>query len=431
MRRIAISLRLLGLRLNGAFLRRGLTGFPWFWPARPPGQPAMVEARRRVRQHFGVAHDPMRRKLAQAFVTLAWPLIVLLNVWQVWQKLGPDAGFSVKRVPGALWAAIRHNILPSEYCAYALWLPDRRMNIDSYLYSNEASRLFNLLNRPLEPNPIDDKLAFYSMCKVHALPTPAILAVFGSTGTLLDFESGMPPQRDLFVKASTGGGLGERLRWYGGDFQSNGGCRFKPKDLSGYLLHRARTQARTLVVQPVLSNHPDLRVHPNDALATARLVTGRSLDGEIIPIFSFILFGLADQITAHSNYVTLVDITNGRLMPAPSKGSPGMSLYHYRQFGADDACTLPDWDAALRHVKAAHQACADFVFVGWDVAFTPHGAMILEGNANWDGATYQTLRGQPLGHTRFSDILTTHFRRRAQPRRPEKKVFKRESIFEN
>ena len=46
-------------------------------------------------------------------------------------------------------------------------------------------------------------------------------------------------------------------------------------------------------------------------------------------------------------------------------------MYQYRQFGSNDARTLPDWDAALRHIKVAHQACSNFVFIGWDVAFTP------------------------------------------------------------
>ena len=31
-----------------------------------------------------------------------------------------------------------------------------------------------------------------------------------------------------------------------------------------------------------------------------------------------------------------------------------------------DACTLPEWDTVLRHTKVAHQACSNFVFVGWD-----------------------------------------------------------------
>ena len=97
-------------------------------------------------------------------------------------------------------------------------------------------------------------------------------------------------------------------------------------------------------------------------------------------------------------------------MPAPPQDSP---VYQYRQFGSNDACILPDWDAALRHVKAAHNACFNFVFIGWDVAFTPDGAMILEGNTNWSAGTYQTLRGEPLGLTKFADILATQLSRNA------------------
>ena len=37
----------------GFFWKRCLAGFPWFWPARPPGQHAMVEARRIVRGILG------------------------------------------------------------------------------------------------------------------------------------------------------------------------------------------------------------------------------------------------------------------------------------------------------------------------------------------------------------------------------------------
>jgi hypothetical protein len=366
----------------------------------------MVEARRMVRRRFGRDYDPVRRRLAQAFVTIAWPPAVLLNLLQARHWLGPgEAALVSKRAPRALWTAIRHNILPSEYFAYGLWQPDRRINIDSYLYSNEAARLFKELNRPSRADPIGDKLAFHAMCNAHAIPTPAVLAAFAPAGRLVDFESGRPPQDDLFVKVSTGKGYTERFRWRGTGFESSRGCRLKPENLGEYLADHAKTKNRTLIVQPVLSNHPNLRVEPNGALATVRLVTGRSIDGEVTPIFCFILFGLADEITAHSNCVTLIDVANGGLMPAPPQDNPGVSMYQYRQFASNDA--LPDWDAALRHVRVAHNACSNFAFVGWDVAFTPHGVMILEGNANWDAATYQTLRSKPLGLTKFSEILAT------------------------
>src|SRR5262245_50591179 len=366
----------------------------------------MVEARRMVRWHYGRDHHPVRRKLAQVLVTITWLPSVLHSLWQLRDWFAPR-GAVLRRVPGALCAAIRHNILPVEYYSYQLWQPDRRMNIDNYLYVNESPRLFKLLNRQLAVDPILDKLAFYELCKTHGIPTPEVLAVFVPTGPS-GFQSDLPPQHDLFVKARIGvGGLdAERFQWDRILFQSNRGCRLRPEDLGGYLANRARTENLSLLVQPALSNHPDIRSEPHEALATARLVTGRSSCGKVVPIFCYILWGRPNKITAHSDCVTLIDVANGRFMPAPPQDSPGMLIYQYRRF-ANDVCTLPDWSAALRYVKVAHKACCDFVFIGWDVAFTPDGAMVLEGNANWGATTYQTLKGEPLGLTKFADILAT------------------------
>ena len=410
--RIAETLADLRRRGVGFFWIRCGAGLPWFWPAQPPGNSSMVQARRLVRWHFGRDHPPVRRKLAQVLVTLAWPLAVFANLWLVWQWFRPRQ-LMLKRVPGALWAAIRHNVLPYEYYEYRLWQPDRKMNIDNYLYEREATRLFKVLNRQSDVDPLVDKMAFCELCKARGIPTPEVLAAFAPTGTLMDFRSGLPPGHDLFVKARTGqGGLGaERFRWDRFLFQSNRGCQLRPEDLGDYLANRARTESLTLIVQPALSNHPDLRLDSNEALAAARLVTGRSIEGEVTPIFSFILFGLADQITSHSGWVTLIDAANGRLMPAPPQDN---TAYQYRQFGSNsnDTWFLPDWDAALSHVKAAHNGCSDFVFVGWDVAFTAGGPMILEGNTNWTAGTYQSLCGQPLGLTKFGDILLTQLKRK-------------------
>src|SRR5262249_44613134 len=159
-------------------------------------------------------------------------------------------------------AAIRHNVLPGEYYAYELWKPNRRTNIDNYLYSHEAPRLFKLLNRPLQPDPINDKLAFHEMCMAHKLPTPAVLAAFAATGILQDFHGGRPLERDLFVKPRLGlaGDGTERFRWHGAAFESNRGPRIKPEHLTDYLVTRARNEKRTLLVQPVLFNHSDLGI---------------------------------------------------------------------------------------------------------------------------------------------------------------------------
>jgi Sugar-transfer associated ATP-grasp len=375
----------------------------------------MVDARRIVRQHYGRDYHPAYRTLAKVLATIAWPPAVLIHLWQIRRVHGPGAA-PIKRVPGALWTAMRHNVLPSEYFAYALWRPDHRANIDNYLYSNETARLFRLLNRPSQVDPIDDKLAFHDLCKAHVLPTPAVLAAFAPTGKLLEYESGRPPARDLFIKPSLGvGGEGtERFRWQGVAFENDFGHLLTPEALDDYFAVRARSENRTLLVQPLLSNHPDLCLESTAPLATARLVTGRSTDGDVIAIFSFLYFSLFDRKSdQHWHVEGLIDLASGRLLMSPPQqdGSGTRLIHRNRELGSDE-CRLPEWDAALRHAKLAHAACPNFAFIGWDVAFTDQGPMLLEGNVNWSPSTYQSLRGEPLGHTKFAAILETQLRDR-------------------
>jgi hypothetical protein len=405
--RTAGTILRLKLRWWAFFHGRCLSGFPWFWPARPSGVAAMVAARRSIRRHFARHRHPICRALAQVFAALAWPPGVLVHLWLL-RSFGGSAAAPTRRFPGALWAAMRHNILPSEYFAYALWRPERKVNIDNYLYAKEGPRLFKLLNRPLDRNPLDDKLAFNEMCKALALPTPEILAAFGPTGKLLECAGGRLPERDLFVKPRIGYASEgtERFRWRGVVFESSGGKCLRPEDLDGYLASRAQNENRFLLVQPALSNHAALRVRPNANLAPARLISGLSMDGNVFPICGFIYFWQNDQIPGQYATVALIDVASGRvsgrqpLWPGridPSKGS-------------ESDAPLPDWQAALRYIEIAHQACSNFVFVGWDIAFTTQGPLILEGNVNWCADEYQRLLGEPIGSTKFAEILAPHLR---------------------
>src|SRR5262245_18538599 len=116
------------------FITRYLVGFPWFWPAQPPGIPAMVAARRAIRQDFGYDHNPVYRALARILTTVAWPLAVLIDLCEIRCSRGSQA-VPIKRIPGAFWVAMRHNVAPGEYYAYRLWEPSRKINVDNYLYS--------------------------------------------------------------------------------------------------------------------------------------------------------------------------------------------------------------------------------------------------------------------------------------------------------
>ena len=414
---IARTLRAFQAHWWSFFYRRCVAGFPWFRPARPSGVPVMVTARRMVRRHFGRDHHAAYRALAQVLAAIVWPPAVLLQLWEIRYYRGPEA-VPTKQILGALWAAMRHNVMPGEYYAYGLWQRDRKVNIDNYLYAKEAARLFKLLNRPSQPNPIDDKLAFYEMCKTHALPTPEVLAAFTPAGELPEFKSGLPPKHDLFVKPRMGVGNNgtEHLRWDGTIFKSNRSGRIRPEELSFYLATRARTENRTLLIQPALVNHPGLLAGPSACLSPARLVTGLSNNGDVVPIYSHIhFFYVADynQIPATPR-VALIDVASGRLRSPPQEIYGAKRSNHWSNDNSDDRSTLsdwcrmlPDWPIVLQHTRIAHQACSNYVFIGWDVALTDHGPMLLEGNLNWTASDYQRLTGEPLGSTKFADVLAT------------------------
>jgi hypothetical protein len=386
---------------------RCLTGFPWFWPSQHTHEHVMVDARRIVRQKFGYGHRPLYRALAQVLTAVAWPPAIIVHLVRIRRERGRIA-VPMTRVPGALWAALRHNILPGEYYAYGLWRLDQRAKVDLYLYGNEGARLFKILNRPSPEDPIGDKLAFHEMCKSHWIPSPRILAAFTPAGKLTAFESSAPPEHDLFVKPRIGLGSGgtERLQWQDAVFENHRGHRIRPEDLAAYLAARAREEDRTLIVQPALANHPGMPGGANGKLTTLRLVTGIFPNRDVIPIFGFLYVARASQIGTAPSRAVLIDVASGRLMPAREELSEPRTY----ESTNDAMCTLPDWDLTLQYVEVAHRACSNFIFVGWDVVFTKNGPMFLEGNANWCADDYQRLQGEPLGVTKFASVLAQHLR---------------------
>ena len=66
---------------------------------------------------------------------------------------------------------------------------------------------------------------------------------------------------------------------------------------------------------------------------------------------------------------------------------------------------LPDWPDALELVRSAHRAIPELVFVGWDIAFTPTGPVIVEANHDPDVNILQRSQRRPLGESRFAELI--------------------------
>ncbi|WP_448511045.1 sugar-transfer associated ATP-grasp domain-containing protein [Immundisolibacter sp.] len=58
---------------------------------------------------------------------------------------------------------------------------------------------------------------------------------------------------------------------------------------------------------------------------------------------------------------------------------------------------LPHWPAVCALALAGHRGFCDRVVVGWDIAITPDGPQIVEGNPNPDVLLIRCVHGAPIG----------------------------------
>ena len=66
---------------------------------------------------------------------------------------------------------------------------------------------------------------------------------------------------------------------------------------------------------------------------------------------------------------------------------------------------LPHFREALEVARRAHEASGAFVIIGWDIALTPNGPVLVEGNTNCDMDIIQRTHRSPIGQMSLGRYL--------------------------
>jgi hypothetical protein len=268
---------------------------------------------------------------------------------------------------------------------------------------------FRPLQLRLSPPPlwpvIDDKALFYTVCNLAGLPVPETYAFVYRNAPGWTCDGRTPQTRaewipalarllegEVIAKPSTGD-MGEGVR----AFRREGDSFFegsKPIGDAGRLYDALFVEKRFdgFVLQRRLQNHPALAgLSETRTLQATRIVTLVDRDDVSILFATQKLVGgdaVVDNVHngQYGNGSAGIDVETGRLrrlaMPLPGGGLAKLAE-HPRTGRTCLGFQLPWWPETLELVTHAAVAFSMSRTIGWDVAITEDGPVLLEANSGW------------------------------------------------
>lgn len=283
-----------------------------------------------------------------------------------------------------------------------------RARLDQGISRKRLRPIQNALN-PLEFSLLtEDKIAFSRYCELIGLPTPRLLALHfrGSLGwtpngrRLEDeddwcsfFREELP---DEFVlkpaRSSYGIGVGVLTRDGDGFIDAEGRFR-SPQELYEDLAVHAPFDA--FLFQERLANHPALEaLSASRSLQTVRVITLVDADRRVRVLFAELKLVVADRVVVDNlrggrtgNISAEVRLDDGTLLAAcrASNELLGVEVFdmHPRTGAPITGTKVPAWEEACELVTRAAVRFLPLRSLGWDVALTPNGPLLIEANVWW------------------------------------------------
>lgn len=252
-----------------------------------------------------------------------------------------------------------------------------------------------------------EKAIFHRYCDAVGIRTPRLFGLIdtrawgwshtgrpvgGAEGFARFVEEDLP---DAWVVKPSAGFHGRGVRVIerrGGRLWDSSGRALTPA-----VLYRELAAAREFpawVVQERLVNHPDIAgLTGATTLQTLRVVTLVGRDG--VPEVLYAVLRVASGSGATDNFrsgasgngLANVAIADGRLESVKFAAEGGLGFRRGPEIPGTGVriagVRLPDWDATVALVLRAATAFLPARSLGWDVALTPDGPVIVEGNMFW------------------------------------------------
>jgi hypothetical protein len=389
-------------RRFGKWIALSQYGFPFsVGPAPTPVARFRSLARR---SRFG--KDKFSHRLANITMTLGWPFGAFSTALKTRCRMRErgQAPNGMRLLLDMYGLALLHSIPPLEYALYHFNEPAQRKNMLEYVYWNDLPGLAALNTRLGADNrDVQDKDRFAQICAGHGFPHVETLAVFDKGRQIYPATPFIADILKIWTKALRlkGGAGGAKWIKDGSTYRDDSSRRIPAAGLADEF------RKQDCLVQPFIENHPDMARITNGALASLRIVTGLNAHAEAEFVTSLISLPYGARATSVGGLVGSITSETGRIRHAAFLD--GTPVTHHPDTGSPIIdIALPFWEESVALVLCAHAAAfSRFAFLGWDVALTEDGPILLETNSGWGALFHQMLDG-PLGHTAFSQLVSLY-----------------------
>lgn len=318
--------------------------------------------------------------------------------------------------------AVSTGMPPEEYYSLRLFMPDRQAVAGQFMLSGDMHVLFMALAKRQgaeEAAALDDKESFHAWCKSKGLPSPRTFRTFerGHCNPIdLPLDATLPPV-DLFSKPKDyRWGIGTaRWSWVAEQtYRGEDGRLISEEGMMEELIRQS--SERPIILQERLANHPEVSGLSGGALCTVRVVTSRATGGRARVVAAAFAMPVGSAPASNFHYgsvVSGIDIRTGRLGPGVVSDTARCTVSFDRHPDTGNVFLeerLPLWEDVVELVEKAHGEVCSVSSLGWDVALSDSGPVLVEVNVSWGLDIVQMPSGYPIVETEFYDHIISELR---------------------
>jgi len=360
------------------------------WRYLLPGQNAAIRLHKAVLLHAWADKPRIVWFFITLFSYIKWFAFQgWIQLWKTWKKMSPvlqeKRGISrYKQFNDLLKLVFLQTTPPHFYYHYRLYRYTK-LEWFNFIYTHELPNWHRVMSPYLSSrttNLLSDKDAFAWEMKEQGLPV--------IDGIVINRENQLTQkqlfhQKSLFLKPLCGN---QKIGAY--ELKYNAFAESYTLTIAEYQTINDKeeifsflkplTEARNYLIQPLLLNHPDLQnLSDYHSLITFRVITVWAENKALI-LSAIAEFPICDSSDYY--YMFPVDLKSGIILAVKEK-SVTVKKEIESKFEHIPGHQVILWQEMMAIAQKAHAFFPDLFSIGWDLAVTPEGVKLIEGNINW------------------------------------------------